>query len=149
MGTVPLRIRPDLVLFDTFKKCVLFEQVKLKVQFIYLTACMCQNCIHEVKFKIEDAVHRQFSDIKLNRIDDMVIVIEPNDQCRFTPLPSEPDLKVPLNQKSSYVLSVCAICAEQTANLVVLWKQPIRKCYFKPRAYMKSIKLTILTAKRT
>ncbi len=29
---------PDLDLFDTFKKRVFFEQVKLKVQFIYLTA---------------------------------------------------------------------------------------------------------------
>ncbi len=32
--------------------------------------------------KIEDAVHRQFTvmhrDIELNRIDDMIIVIEPN-----------------------------------------------------------------------
>ncbi len=36
----------------------------------------------EVKLKIEDAVHRQFTvmhhDIELNRIDDMIIVIEPN-----------------------------------------------------------------------
>ncbi len=30
----------DLVLFDKFKKCVFFEQVKLKVQFIYLAACI-------------------------------------------------------------------------------------------------------------
>ncbi len=35
-------LSPDLVLFDVFifKKSVFFEQVKLKVQFIYLTACI-------------------------------------------------------------------------------------------------------------
>ncbi len=63
-------------MFDTFKKRVFFEQVKWKVQFIYLTACIYwQNCIHEVKLKIKDAVNR---DIELNWIEDMIIVIELN-----------------------------------------------------------------------
>ncbi len=70
-------------MFDTFKKRVFFEQVKWKVQFIYLTACIYwQKCIHEVKLKIEDAVNRQFTmmhrDIEFNWIDDMIIVIELN-----------------------------------------------------------------------
>ncbi len=78
LSSVP---RQFCLMFDTFNKRVFFEQVKLKVQFIYLTACIYwPNCIHEMS-KNEDAVHRQFTvmhrDIELNRIDDMIIIIEP------------------------------------------------------------------------
>ncbi len=70
---------PDLVLFDVWyiKEACFLWAGKIKGS-VHISDCLylltkLYTC--EVKLKIEDAVHR---DIELNRIDDMIIVIEPN-----------------------------------------------------------------------
>lgn len=79
------------ILFNIFKKHVVFEQVKLNIQFIYLACISGQNGILVLwsKSKIFYGKHCHCSmmdhDNKLNRIDDMIIVTETS---RFTLLVS-------------------------------------------------------------